>query len=75
MKALTKKPGNILNKMLEGKTINERLEISKSLDIRINLYKCLTEQYHLERIYQITYFFEQEFNIHKDCKSQQQQEL
>ena len=30
-----------------------------ALDMRIGLYRCLTEQYHLARIYTITWSLEQ----------------
>lgn len=43
MKQLQKQPGFLRKKLLEGKTIPERIDTMYSVDIRIDLYRCLIE--------------------------------
>ena len=59
MKQLQKFPAFMRRRLLDGKTIPQRIETIKSVDIRLDLYKCLVHQFRLARIFSITWNLEQ----------------
>lgn len=69
MKQLQKQPPFLRRKLLEGKTIQERIKTMISNDIKLDLYRSLVEQFHLARIYSITWNLEQMLNQDMNCSS------
>lgn len=71
MKQLQRQPAFMRRRLLEGKTIPQRIDTMMAIDIRVDLYKCLIEQFRLARIFSITWNLEQMLIKHSQIDDEQ----